>query len=192
MAASSSSGRKPIRQLIRELNERFEQINKFNDTLVRLGAGFEAVDQKVTALEREMGQVEECLVRLVTDHNQLVKLLQPPELQRYPADLMPREVRTDEEGKVVESKLVTSFQDGGVLAGGGPDNGAGGGDAPSLLGTIHEEREAQEAAVHTLTRDVPTPRPTSPVTVEEPSATQGLVFEDTPGDYHDINNLKSD
>lgn len=159
MSSSSSSGssRKPIRQLIRELNQHFDEISKFNDRVTRLEEAFGRVEKKVTDLEHEMGQVEECLVRLVTDHNQLVKLLQPPELQRYPADLMPREVRTDAEGKVLESKLITEFKDDPVGT-----TGAGVHDT-SKLDTIDEQREEAERAVHTLTAEVPEPRPTSPV-----------------------------
>lgn len=173
MSSSSSSGksstRKPIRQLIRELNERFAEIAKFNENLERLGAGFEAVDKKVAALEQEMGRVEEYLVRLGTDHNELVKLLQPPELQRYPADLMPRDVRTDSEGKVLESKMVTRFEEGPVVAadepgtvraqvrpGGdgdaGPGSHPGPGSDPVIVagGELLANIEAKEKEVHTL------------------------------------------
>ncbi len=134
--------------MIRELNQRFEEIGKFNDRVTRLEEAYGGVEKKVTALEEEMGRVEECLVRLVTDHNQLVKLLQPPELQRYPADLMPREVRTDAEGKVAESKIVTKFEE---------DQGPA-----DPLSTIDETREEQERAVHTLLQEVPDPRPETP------------------------------
>lgn len=185
MSSSSSTGneRKSIRQLIREFNARYEEFSKFNARLDAMEKAFERVEGKVTALEQEMGQVEECLVRLVTDHNELVKLLQPPELQRYPADLMPREVRTDGEGKVVESKIATSASEAAVVDelrttesvvnDSGAERGAGAG----ILDTIDEEREAQERAVHTLTSDVPEPRPVSPSpSIEEDMCTKGLVF----------------
>lgn len=185
MSSSSSTGneRKSIRQLIRDLNTRFEEISKFNDRLVAMEQAFERVEGKVTALEQEMGQVEECLVRLVSDHNELVKLLQPPELQRYPADLMPREVRTDGEGKVVESKIATGASEAAVVDGLraaenlGNDSGAERGAGTLGLDTIDEEREAQERAVHTLTSEVPEPRPVSPSpSIEEDMCTRGLVF----------------
>lgn len=179
MSSSSSTGneRKSIRQLIRDLNTHFEEISKFNDRLVAMEQAFERVEGKVTALEQEMGQVEECLVRLVTDHNELVKLLQPPELQRYPADLMPREVRTDGEGKVVESKLATGVAEKTVVGEVLPRAMEPVDGGTVTLDTIDEEREAQERAVHTLTSEVPEPRPVSPTpSIEEDMCTKGLVF----------------
>lgn len=161
--------------MIRELNQRFEEIGKFNDRVTRLEEAYGGVEKKVTALEEEMGRVEECLVRLVTDHNQLVKLLQPPELQRYPADLMPREVRTDAEGKVAESKIVTKFEEdqvvgedratasvGGIVVVGSGLAGMERTGPADPLSTIDETREEQERAVHTLLQEVPDPRPETP------------------------------
>lgn len=140
-SSGSSANRKPIRQLIRELNERFAEIAKFNENLQLLREMYEDLSKRVPALEQEVGRVEECLVRLVTDHNELIKFLQPPELQRYPADLMPREVRTDPEGKVLESKMVTSFEaevlgDQTVLRGVGAAvrGSSGGGDGAEVSG----------------------------------------------------------